>query len=432
MSNQWSDNLRKRMESHQETSPDGLWEDIEQIIKEKSLIVREPKRNIALLWGKRIGAIAAVVLVMLLIGDSLMIENSQKSQIITQKKQTPHEHKNNLSTDQDNGNEFITGNSSNRIISQTKKNTAISIPKKTLYTKDESGLVAKVEEEKHKAEPEREDCKSESNIEKKTCNNKPNSKRRDQDNNKEIDLNTYLPVIEQKNKYTKWLASVYASNISSNSAKKNEGYGHFVSVGVQPEGSCEDPIGGEDPQSNIFVQNKYREVYTDIKHRQPIIIGVTANYNIDDKWSLTSGLTYTVLSSQLRSGSDNYYYTSEQTLHNIGIPLSINYNVWKSKKISIYLSAGGIVEKNVSGKLTTDYILDDQLKFIQKDKISVEHLQWSVNTSIGVQYNLSPKIGLYAEPGASYYFKNGSEIKTIYKEKPINLSLRFGLRFSLN
>lgn len=433
MSNQWPNNLRKRMETHQEPSPEGLWEDIERIMQQESSIAIPPKQNKILLWSKRIGAIAAVILVILLIRNYLMIENSQKLQIITQKKQTPHEHKNNLSTDQENGSEFITGNRSNRVFSYAKRNIAVSVPKESLYSKDESSLIAKVEEkEEHKAESERENSHSESNIEKKTYDSRPSSKKRNQDNKKAIDQNTYSPVIERKNKYTKWEASVYGSNISSNSAKKNEGYGSFVSGGVLPEGTDEDLILGEDPQSDIFIQNKYREVYTDIKHRQPIIIGVSANYNIDDKWSLISGLTYTILSSQLRSGSDSYYYTSKQTLHNIGIPLNINYNVWKSKKVSIYLSAGGLVEKNVSGNLTTDYIIDDQLKSSQEDKISIDQLQWSINAAVGVQYNLSQKVGLYAEPGVSYYFKNGSEVETIYKEKPLNLSLRFGLRFSLN
>lgn len=433
MSNRWSNNLRKRMETHQEPSPEGLWEDIERIIKQESFIAIPPKQNKILLWSKRIGAIAAVMLVMLLVGNYLMIENSQKLQIITQKEQTPHEHKNNLSTDQDKESEFITGNSSSRAFSYTKKNIAISVPEESLYSKDESSLIAKVEEkEEHKAESERENSHSESNIEKKTCNSHPSSKRRNQDNDKAIDQNTYLSVIEKKNKYTKWEASVYASNISSNSAKKNEGYGSFVSGGVLPEDADEDPILGEDPQSDIFIQNKYRDVYTDIKHRQPIIIGVSANYNINNKWSLISGLTYTILSSQLRSGSDSYYYTSEQTLHNIGIPLNINYNLCKTKRVSIYLSAGGLVEKNVSGKLITDYFIDDQLKSSQKDKISIDQLQWSINAAVGVQYNFSQKVGLYAEPGASYYFKNGREVETIYKEKPLNLSIRFGLRFSLN
>jgi hypothetical protein len=198
----------------------------------------------------------------------------------------------------------------------------------------------------------------------------------------------------------------------------------------------ENPVPREEANeytyAEILARNEYREVYTDVKYKQPVTMGISFNYNLDDKWSLTSGVTYTILSSELRSGSESYYYISEQILHNVGVPLGINYNIWKNKKILVYLSGGGLVEKNVSGKLTTDYVVDNKLKSSQKDKISIDQLQWSVNASMGVQYRLSPKIGLYAEPGVSYYFKNGGKVETIYKEKPLNLSLKFGLHFSLS
>lgn len=428
MSNRWSDNLRKRMEIHQEPSPEGLWMDIEQIIKQDTSVKTPPKQNKILLCSKCIGAVAATILAMFFIGDYFMVENPQESQIIIQKKQISHKHKNNLPPDQDNNTDLIIANNNNRILSHTKRDIAISVSKEYSYTKDESSLVAKVEEIK---EPKNEtkDTQNESSIEEKVCNNQVQSKGQNQYNN--IDLNTYPLKIREKNKTAKWETSVYASNISSNSVKKNEGYGSFVSGEFLTEVDEEGPALGEDPHSDIIIQNKYKEVYTDIKHKQPIIIGVSANYILDDKWSLTSGLTYTILLSELRSGSDNNYYTSEQTLHNIGIPLNINYNIWKNKQVSVYLSAGGLVEKNVSGKLTTDYVVDNQFKSSEGGKIAIERLQWSLNTSVGLQYNLSSRIGLYAEPGVSNYFKNGSEVETIYKEKSLNFSLRFGLRFSL-
>ena len=47
-----------------------------------------------------------------------------------------------------------------------------------------------------------------------------------------------------------------------------------------------------------------------------------------------------------------------------------------------------------------------------------------------MQLNLSSVVGLYVEPGVSYYFDNGSSVSNIYKEKPLNFNLEFGLRFS--
>lgn len=47
-----------------------------------------------------------------------------------------------------------------------------------------------------------------------------------------------------------------------------------------------------------------------------------------------------------------------------------------------------------------------------------------------MQYNISSMVGIYAEPGLSYYFDNGSNIETIYSEKPLNFNLNIGLRVS--
>ena len=138
-----------------------------------------------------------------------------------------------------------------------------------------------------------------------------------------------------------------------------------------------------------------------------------------------------MLSSDLRSGSSSYYYYSKQTFHYVGIPLNVNYNVWKNKKISVYTSGGGLVEKNVSGKLKTDYILDNRVESSKEKNISIDDLPWSLNGAVGIQYNLSQKIGIYTEPGISYYFKDKSEFETIYKEKPLNFRLQFGFRLSL-
>ena len=50
----------------------------------------------------------------------------------------------------------------------------------------------------------------------------------------------------------------------------------------------------------------------------------------------------------------------------------------------------------------------------------------------GVQFSLSPLIGIYLEPGAIYYFDNGSDIETVYSDRPLNFNLNLGIRFSFD
>ena len=67
-----------------------------------------------------------------------------------------------------------------------------------------------------------------------------------------------------------------------------------------------------------------------------------------------------------------------------------------------------------------------------KEKVLSNKLQWSVNSAIGIEYRVSDFIGIYAEPGIDYYFKNSSELETIYKDRPFSFNLRLGVRLNIN
>jgi hypothetical protein len=61
--------------------------------------------------------------------------------------------------------------------------------------------------------------------------------------------------------------------------------------------------------------------------------------------------------------------------------------------------------------------------------MSKDRLQWSIGSSLGVQYNILPQLGVYAEPGIRYYFNNGSDVSNFFKDKPTDFHLELGLRF---
>nr|MBP6176537.1 outer membrane beta-barrel protein [Fermentimonas sp.] len=186
-------------------------------------------------------------------------------------------------------------------------------------------------------------------------------------------------------------------------------------------------------QQYAFLSEYSREgAYTDIKHEQPITLGLTLRYNINDKWNITSGITYSLLSSKLRSQGENYYYDDNQKLHYIGVPLNIAYNFWQNNNFLGYFTAGAHMQKNVCGRLVSNYYIDNQLESTTSERITEKELQWSVNSAVGIEYRVSDYLGLYAEPGIDYYFKNSSELKTIYKDRPFSFNLRVGIRFTFN
>lgn len=124
-------------------------------------------------------------------------------------------------------------------------------------------------------------------------------------------------------------------------------------------------------------------------------------------------------------------YETEQSLQYIGIPLNVNYNIWDNKQLNFYVSAGGLVEKNIAGKSHTNYIINNQIEKTEHNKVKESQLQLSVNSSLGLQVNVLPKLGVFIEPGVGYYFNNGSDIETIYKEKPFNFNLKIGIRVNI-
>ena len=448
MNSQWSDNLRKRMEAHEEPSPEGLWEDIEQIVT-KELLFQTGKHPVqsssgqkkSLLWAKRIGAVVAIILILYFIGDFFLKEDTPYSPAITQKPGVEHKQENTPSIDQDNKGFLLTETEKghrgplapdNNTVTWAALAPTASTDKKT----DDSFMdKEKNRRDKEDEEPDSADLSKQPGedpgMEEKATDMQSASKERRPHDYLATDPNVHYPIITRQNKPARWQTNIYASNISSGSTKTYNGYRSFLSEEIAVREGDMAPLLVKTPHEGIVAANKQNMVYTEMKHRQPVTMGASIKYNVNEKWSLTSGLTYTILSSQLRSGSGSHYYTSEQTLHNIGIPLGINYNFWRGRHVSIYVSGGGQVEKNVHGKLITDYVVNDKLESTEKNHISINRLQWSVNSSVGIEYNLFSKIGLYMEPGVIYYFKDGSEVETIYKEKPVNFNLRVGLRFSL-
>ena len=183
--------------------------------------------------------------------------------------------------------------------------------------------------------------------------------------------------------------------------------------------------------SQMLFNNMGRQTYTDIKHHMPITVGASVKWNLNEHWALESGLNYTYLYSELRSGAKSYI-EDKQKLHYVGIPLKVQRSVWSNSIFSFYASAGGMMEKCVSGSVETVCVDDNNRKSFGNEKLDVKPLQFSVLASVGLQANFNKLLSLYLEPGMIYYFDDNTDIITIRKDKPFNFNLQLGLRFNLN
>ena len=84
----------------------------------------------------------------------------------------------------------------------------------------------------------------------------------------------------------------------------------------------------------------------------------------------------------------------------------------------------------MSGKARTVYTTGDEKNMSSSESLKVNPLQWSLSSAVGAQFKLSKMMGIYAEPGVAYYFKDGSEVQTIRKEHPFNFNIQLGIRLS--
>ena len=197
---------------------------------------------------------------------------------------------------------------------------------------------------------------------------------------------------------------------------------------VMGDGGCS---WEDNPMLGIAVFNQGREVKTEYKHHLPVRLRLNIAYNLSDHLAVESGLTYTRLSSDMSEGTNENRITGSQRLDYVGIPLNMRYKAFTYRPFSLYMSAGLLAEQCVSGSFSKDYIISGKSRKTDNETVSTKPLQMSVNASVGLQLDLHANIGIYAEPGLSYYFDDKSSLSTIYKEKKLNFSLNVGLRYTL-
>ena len=130
----------------------------------------------------------------------------------------------------------------------------------------------------------------------------------------------------------------------------------------------------------------------DIKHHQPISFGLSVRKGLAKGFSLETGLTYTLLSSDAKLAGEEQQIEAETALYRYSV--RANWNFLDKKLVTLYVSGGGMVEKCVYGKLGSE-------------KETVKPLQFSVSGGVGAQINATKRLGIYVEPGVAYYFDDG-------------------------
>ena len=237
---------------------------------------------------------------------------------------------------------------------------------------------------------------------------------------------------EKNEEVSGWSMQLYAENLTPSLGGGNSdasgGYNDF-SYGTMAEpmpGVIPDPTaGGIYGEEYLLASYKaiQRSQQGNAKHHAPVSVGLQVAFGIAPRLSLSTGLVYTRTSSDFYPYAPSSSYNVHQVLHYVGIPVGLNYEFWQSGDFHAYVMAGAEADYNVKN--------DTEEEGVKKENAKRDRVQFSGKASLGAQYDITPKVGLYIEPGAKYYFDNGSHVENTFKDKKLNFNLQFGLRFNL-
>ena len=181
---------------------------------------------------------------------------------------------------------------------------------------------------------------------------------------------------------------------------------------------------------NMLSKNIEQEQQTTVKYDFPVTYTAAFRYRFNKRWALNAGISYTQLNSEWRSGSDTHFYTTQQKLHYVGVPVSASYTFYDSRYLTLYALAGGSVEKCVAGEKMTTLFAGKDEPDVSDETTPVAHpWQFSVMAGAGVQFNITKNYGIFAEPTAACFFDNG-ELANARTDRNVNFQLSLGFRYS--
>lgn len=436
MKTNWQKDIHDRLGSYEKDAPEGLWEGISRRmpkLNDGGMLTHKPQRTAKFsMW--RVAGVAAAASVALVIGYSFF-GNSANDNINIPTNTTKHP--NMLASSQKPlGNESTdvcaeqATHSADDLLAEQPKLAKASTEQPTLAsvsteqpTLANASMETNVKEISSKEENSKEDNKQ--------TEAKP-AKREDSyvlPHNPDNNLLAFNDMTERRGDEdvsSRWSVSTGAMG-GLGASGTTTAYGDYLVL------SCPGGADTKDsPMLDMNTINRDIETKTEYDHHLPIRIGLSVAYALTDRLSISSGLTYTRLASDIKDASRESKYIGEQRLHYVGIPVNVSYKVASSRWISLYGTAGVLAEKCVSGTTDEGYVENNTMKYTNTQDISSKPLQMSVNAGVGIQFDFIDNVGIYAEPGLSYYFDDGSALQTIYKEKPLNFNLNVGVRFKLS
>ena len=432
MSNQdWTSKLQDQLAGYQESVSHDLWAGIEQ-----SLAHSETGKKARIVYFKRWSAAAAAVALLGIGGSYVYLhqEDVEKGNLQLASHAVSPSHV--VSADLQSAasvSAAVSQSAPSHVVSADLQSTASQSKMGNTLVEESENEISLLAENSDPAEPVSEDKATDSSTDHKTLPRSTDHKTltRSTDNHAAAYASQSYHF-EKNEEVSGWSMQLYAENltpslggVNSDASGSYRDYSHGTMAEPMP-GVIPDPTaGGIYGEEYLLASYKaiQRSQQGNAKHHAPVSVGLQVAFGIAPRLSLSTGLVYTRTSSDFYPYAPSSNYNVHQVLHYVGIPVGLNYEFWQSGGFHAYVMAGAEADYNVKN--------DTEEEGVKKENAKRDRVQLSGKASLGAQYDITPKVGLYIEPGAKYYFDNGSHVENTFKDKKLNFNLQFGLRFNL-
>lgn len=172
--------------------------------------------------------------------------------------------------------------------------------------------------------------------------------------------------------------------------------------------------------------------YPEISFNLPLSVGIGLKYYVADRWAVGTGIRYTNLS---RTFVGDYvdadgFPTRETDIDNqqhwLGVPLNLYFDIITRGNWRVTSFLGGSAE----------YLMDNYMRIHSSPSDISYHqgsapIQWSCNVGVGVEFRVSPHIGIFLDPSFRYYIGTEHQPRSIRTIQPLRFDVETGLRFFL-
>lgn len=225
---------------------------------------------------------------------------------------------------------------------------------------------------------------------------------------------------------------------SQTQKKEPRGFSFTAGGNIQSNSRTEVPSGigyrapGTIPLLAPVVDHGVFNEQPELNFSLPFSLGVGIKYHFNSRLALGTGIRYTYMSrtflADYRDIDQNIHIVQtdvDNHQHWLGIPLNFYFNIIDNGRWRLHTFLGGAGEFLVDN----DYLIHASPKDIHYHQRG-NSIQWSAAGGLGVEFRLTPTVGLFLDPSIRYYFGAANQPRSIRTIQPLRMEVEAGLRFS--